>query len=458
MELQQRDVQTQVKHRILENYLKAWGGIILHGLRKPAAQMRQLGRRLTHHFVYVDCCASVGRYSCNTEDFFLERVTGPVPGSPVLSIRVLDGLTKMASRYSIDLRINAILVENDRDRFQGLLETLSSEGLLLRAKQTAALAGLAPGEIAVLNDDWTQVVDQLLKYTRKKYTKAFYLIDPYGPKGIPRHAVQSVVRHRDHDVMINFPYYDLQKKTGSTHTERHEAHIGHWTSVFGDEEWLRIVHDIESVRTSRDALLDAMGITARDAEGDPLFEELKRSGFLADRQLTELIERRLVDLYKETLLAIDPTLSAKRVRLRFPDKERPMFHLFLTTHDPSGALRLNKILYDARLWEHELRYIRRSALLQRPKDERQLSFLAPVVPEVPELEMPERPTTEECAEDISQSFAGKAATRRDVYRELADELYFPEEVDKAIRYLRRQGRATFGARLTNDAMIQFLTG
>lgn len=454
MELQQRDVQTQVKHKILERYLKAWGGIILHGLRRSAARMQR--GRLAHHFVYVDCCAGVGRYACNTEDFFLERVAGPVPGSPVLGIRVLDELTEMASRYSIDLKVDTILIENDNQRFEGLMDTLSSEGLALRAKQTSDFDRLGPGEIAVLNTDWTQVVDQLLKYTGPRYTKAFYLIDPYGPTGIPRHAVQPIVKNREHDVMINFPYYDLQKKAGSAHTKRHQLHVGHWTNVFGNEKWLQIVQEIESVRASRDALLDAMGITARDAEGDPLFEELKSSGFLTDKRLTELIERRLVDLYKETLSEIDSTLSIKRVRLRFPDKERPMFHLFLTTHDPSGALRLNKVLDDARLWEHELRYIRRSALRQRPKDERQLSFLTPVAPEVPEPEIPRRLTIEECAEDILQRFSGKTATRRDVYRELADEPYFPEEVNKAIKYLKRQGKVSFSGKLANDSKIRFL--
>ncbi len=49
-----RPPQTRVKHIILEKYLRAWGSIIIHGLK---SQSRNL------HFVYIDCNASYGRYA-----------------------------------------------------------------------------------------------------------------------------------------------------------------------------------------------------------------------------------------------------------------------------------------------------------------------------------------------------------------------------------------------------------
>jgi three-Cys-motif partner protein len=455
MELKPRDVQTQVKHKILEKYLGTWGGIILNGLKGLAAHHKQwYGKQLEHHFVYVDCFAYLGRYAGNTEDFFLERVTGPVPGSPIIGIRTIDRLVTMACRYDIDLSVNTILVEKDPDNYTGLLETLSTEGLAQRVKQTTDFSSLTPGEIAVVHGDTTQIADKLLSYTRERYTKAFYLIDPWGPSGIPHDFVQSIIRSEGHDVMINFPYYDLDKKAGSIDTPHHQGHINYWTKAFGCKDWIRIVREIEEKRASRDALLAALGMTVSEAEGDPLFEALQQDKSSTDRQLTELKERRLFELYRTVLLEMDPTLAVKTIRLRFPDKERPMFYLFLTTHDPTGALALNKILSDAKLREYELRYIRRSAKRQRPP-EGQLSFLKPVEPEVPEPKMVDRASVEDCAEDIMRRFSGKAATRRDVYRELADEEYFDTEVNSAISRLKKERRATYRGTLSHDTLIQF---
>ncbi|MFC2037482.1 three-Cys-motif partner protein TcmP [Chloroflexota bacterium] len=456
MELKPRDVQTQVKHMILDKYLRAWGGIILNGLKGPAARMQSRGRRLGHHFIYVDCFSYVGRYSGNTEDVFMERAAGPVPGSPLIGIRALDSLIGMAYSYGIDLRVNSILIEEDPRLFQGLLDTLSDEGLAHRVSQTIDFSGLGMGEIAVVNSDCTQVADRLLDLTRQRFAKAFYLLDPYGSSGIPYDFVHSIVQSEGHDVMINFPYYDLHKKTGSIHTPSHQAHIDHWTKAFGTAEWIKIGQEIEQLRTSRDALLDALGLTISEAEGDPIFAESQDGLSLTDKQLTALIEGKLVDLYRTVLVEMDAKLTVKTIRLSFPDKERPMFYLFLTTHDPTGALRLNEILSDAKLWEYELRYKRDLAKKSRPpQDQLSFPFLKTMQPPIPEPETPDRPSIEQCAQDIMRVFSGRTATRRDVYRELADGLYFPTEVDKAIRHLKKETQAIYEGRLSHDVLIEF---
>jgi three-Cys-motif partner protein len=461
MELKPRDVQTQVKHRILEKYLKTWGGIVLNGLKGTAAQMQRYGKQLGHNFVYVDCFAYCGRYSCNVEDTFQEHMTGPVPGSPIIGIRVLDELVGMARRYNIDLKINAVLIEKEPEVFDNLLAILSDEGLIHRVRETTNFSDLKPGEIAVVNADSTQMASKLLAYTRRDYTKAFYLLDTYGPSGIPYDFVRSIISNDGHDVMINFLYYDLQKKTGLVQIPPYQSppqspHIAYWTAAFGSEEWIEIVREIRVTKGGRDALLEELGLSADEVEGDPLFEEIEQGDSPTDKQLTELTERKLVDLYRAVLLEMDPALTVKTIRLRFPDKERPMYHLFLTTHDPTGALALNKILFDAKIREYELRYIRRCAKRQQPPEgQLRLFSLDTVQMAVPKPEIPERPTVEECAEATLQRFSGRAATRRDVYRELANEIYFDTEVDKAIRYLRKTGRADYSGKLAHDLLIEF---
>jgi len=136
-----------------------------------------------------------------------------------------------------------------------------------------------------------------------------------------------------------------------------------------------------------------------------------------------------------------------------------MYHLFLTTHDPTGALALNEILFDAKIREYELRYIRHIAKKQQPPPGQLSLFpLAAMQPDVPKPEMLDRPGVEESAGVILLKFSGKTVTRREVYRELADEIYFPREVDSAIKYLKRTKQAEYFGGLAHDTPIEFFTG
>ena len=148
---------------------------------------------------------------------------------------------------------------------------------------------------------------------------------------------------------------------------------------------------------------------------------------------------------------MDSRLTVKLVDLQFPDRARTIFYLFLTTHDPTGALSLNKILYNAKLWEQEIRSVRR---FSREIETGQMAFFS-AQEHLAEPTAPPRPLAETVAAEILSRFSNKSATRRAVYRELAAEEYFREELDKALNLLRRQGKAQFEGTLTNDKIIQF---
>lgn len=407
MELKYRDTQTQVKHKILSSYLGRWGGIILNGLKRSAAKYGTL----SHHFVYVDCFSYIGRYAGNKTALIKEQTTEQIVGSPIIGIRELDRLLPMATNYNIDLQVNAILIERDKQTFNALLETLADEGFKDRIRQTKNLSSLRPGEIAVINDDSTNLSQELLAYTNKKYTKSFYLIDPYGAEGIPYNFVKSIISGKNNDVMINFLYHDLHLKSGSIDVERNQKHVKHWTNAFSSDDWIEIARNKES----------------------------------------NLIENELVELYHQTLTNMDTELTIKSIRLLFPDKDRPMFYLFLTTHDPTGALALNEILFQAKLTEYELRDQRRIA----KKHPKQLSLFD--TQDFLQDEQDDRPSTEECAEDIMNKFQGQTIKKREVYRGLANEEFFALEVDKAIKYLKKNKRVKHeGTRPNHETMIQFL--
>jgi hypothetical protein len=241
--------------------------------------------------------------------------------------------------------------------------------------------------------------------------------------------------------MINFIYSDLEKKAGAAVaneevSDKQKKHVEHWTNVFNSEEWIAIKREIEDHRESRDFLLSALGVTQEEAEYDPIFKDMMPQEILTDTQLTNLTERRLVSLYQKTLKEMDPEIYPKSIKLQFPDKNRPMFYLFFTTHNETGGLELNKILHTAELREYELRYIRRNLKRQLPP-EGQLSFWKPEAPEVPIISN-SRPTVEDCANALMNNFAGQTLTVRKIYQRMADEEFFQGEIKKAFTRLKKR--------------------
>jgi three-Cys-motif partner protein len=420
MELKPRDTQTAIKHQILSRYLDKWAGIILNPKKRASA--KQYGQRSDLHFVYVDCFSYLGRYAGDKY-----RSDETVFGSPIIGIQSLDKLAKSAKSDGLDIRVNAILIEKSPEVFDGLLETLSLAGLSSRVRKTIQFEQLKPGEIAVVNHDSTALAKELVNYTTLGHTWAFYLLDPWGAD-IPYSFVQSIVNQKHHDVMINFMYQDLNRKGGMTRSSKigpqQKQQIDNWTAVFGDEDWKKVEQQTRYAITS-----------------------------IAPEETSKHVERALVEHYEGKLKKMDSQLTVKLVDLQFPERDRTMFYLFLTTHDPTGALSLNKILYDAKLWEYKMRDARRQS--KETEQTGQMSWFA-LMGESVLPNPPARVDVEDIASDILRRFKGQTATRREIYQELADEEYFAEEIAKALTLLKRNGKAQFEGALSHDKPpIQF---
>jgi hypothetical protein len=180
--------------------------------------------------------------------------------------------------------------------------------------------------------------------------------------------------------------------------------------------------------------------------------DIDDTSFLTDEQLVDVKERALVYGYQQALESMDPGVAIKLSALRFPDKERTMFYLFLTTHDPTGALQLNQILSDSKLLEYELRY-KFNTLRRVPPGQMSLWNPLEAVPKPP---IEERPTTKEIANVIYQQLHGKILTRKQVYACLTDTLFFPTEIDRALKLLKRNGNLSYdGSKLNHRTQINF---
>lgn len=429
-----RNTQTQVKHEILSRYLDTWGGIILHGLRNAKAQRKW-------HFVYVDCFSFIGKYDGDKDDIFrLNQNLEPRYGSPIIGIRALDKLALMASKYGLEIVTNSILIEKDRKNFQQLQVTLDECNFEQRVKFTAQFDKLSNHEISLINEDAISLVDNLISFTNQKYVWAFYLIDPYGPTGIPFDFIQKIICCNHHDVLINFVYEDLLRKSGMFFNEKlesqHKGLIENWKNAFGDEIWNNIV--LKSFIENKNLLQINKDSSSTSIQNFTTNEFNK--------------ERLLTDAYCLSLHKMDPTIAIKLIALQFPDKARTMFYLFLTTHDPTGALALNEILFKAKLLEYELRY-ELVYLKQKPKN--QLSLLDPVefLPINPTLI---KPNIETISNEIYKLFQGKTLSLKDIYMGLIDTLYFKSDINKSLIILKKQGKLKYNGNLANRTIIKFL--
>ena len=264
----------------------------------------------------------------------------------------------------------------------------------------------------------------------------------------PMILLRGIVRGAHHDVMINFIYEDLVRKTGMALNKdlepKHKQLVDYWKTAYGSARWDQIV--VKTLVDIRDYCY------WRDAIGGIPLDDMEDKVFMTDEQLANAKERAFVYGYQQTLASIDPGIAIKLSALQFPDKDRTMFYLFLTTHDPTGALALNQILAEARYLEYELRY-KFNTLRSIPRG--QMSLWDPIQ-SVPKPPAEERPTTELIANEIYQRLQGKDLTRKEVYICLADLLFFPSELDSALKLLKRQGRLLFdGNKLTHRTGIRF---
>ncbi|MEN6436539.1 MAG: three-Cys-motif partner protein TcmP [Anaerolineaceae bacterium] len=438
-----RSTQTHVKHEILSKYLDTWGGIILSGLQKSETKYQR-------RFVYVDCCASSGKYQGDKEDEYKhDSKIGPVYGSPIIGLNALDKLMEHSNKRDItNVYVNSILVEQNQKCYQELKNTLIECGYESRIKETIDFASLQNGEIALVNADVTQIGDELIRFTNIKGTWAFYLLDPYGPKAIPFPFVKKIIECEHHDVMINLIYEDLVRKTGmapnTNLSQKHKQLVEYWIEAYSKVVWdqhvvpcISKMEDLHEFNIESYMELGAFSIS--DSEDSEMKIDITR-------------EEVLSDAYKIALQTMDPKIVVKLIALKFPDKERTMLYLFLTTHDPTGALELNKILSNAKLLEYQLKS-RLSTLKKIPQGQMSLWNL---VDDISKVEQSERPTTQSIANEIYEMFAGNSSTRRQIYASLIDTDYFPSEINKALNLLCSQGKANYDGKLTHNSKIKFL--
>jgi three-Cys-motif partner protein len=418
-DLNERDTQTKVKHEILDQYLKKWGFIIRTGLRNYFAQRPESRKQFKGRFIYVDYFAYSGIYTENGKEVY---------GSPILGVQALDEIKKSFSTYSTGLSptITAILFEEDTSTFNRLITTLQGLGYANRIKHADQITSLGDGDIAVIKGDSSQYVDRILKFIdRVSPTYSFHFIDPYGTKGVERNNIEKIVSKKGADCIINMmlnPIYrwatGIANKTELNPTE--QAHAGNLDKFYGSSVWRDIGQSVES------------GILSRQEA-----------------------ERQLVDEFVKILHGADPNITVKQIPLQFQDREQTIYHLFLTTHDPTGAFTMNEILTDARIREYDYRVEKRQMKMQPQTTP--FHFFT----ELPDQKRPTepQPDIDHLGEQIYANCRGRTMKFREILHEMVKSPYLLSDVKEALGNLRKQERATFEgrpSRLTNESEVTFV--
>lgn len=171
---------TIAKHKILENYLKAWFPII---------------GRYNNTVNYVDGFAGPGIYSQGEA------------GSPLVALKV-------ANEHSAELTdtLNFLFIEENESR----AENLSTEIDKIKLK--------ANFNVNVVNSKFHETIDSILNTFEEEgkiLAPTFIFIDPFGFSGIPASVIANLLKNPKVEVFINFSVDSINRFIGIQDADKH---------------------------------------------------------------------------------------------------------------------------------------------------------------------------------------------------------------------------------------------
>jgi three-Cys-motif partner protein len=205
-----KKVATRVKHRILENCLKAWGGIIITSNRGRAV-----------HLAFVDTCCGSGLYAPDDIDTEADYDVG----SALIGIDVLTDLLDYGRSVGRDVTARALFINESADELETLSAAIADRGLTS-----------VPHEMVASR--LTDVVAQVGLFCQGRF--GFLFIDPYGPSATPFSVVAQLVQLNYSDCLINFPYYSVHKWVGWLDSPEREPFLLAVDGLLNGNSWRAI--------------------------------------------------------------------------------------------------------------------------------------------------------------------------------------------------------------------------
>ncbi|RZT15564.1 three-Cys-motif partner protein TcmP [Fictibacillus sp. BK138] len=169
---QKRDIQTVLKHILLENYLVRWAKVLSNA---------SFGTNLKRvHF--VDCFAGKGTFDDGDH------------GSPKIASENLFHLQgSLQKKYEKSIKFFIHTIEAHREYYNAL--------------QSLKRQAPFPEQVSNNYGTFEEHIDNMLRKT-KGYPSLFF-IDPFGYKGLPMPKIQQILNQQSHEILINVMSYSL---------------------------------------------------------------------------------------------------------------------------------------------------------------------------------------------------------------------------------------------------------
>lgn len=353
--------------------------------------------------VYLDLFAGAGSYEGDAD---LPRGPAPVYGSPIIAARELTTVAAAFRHQGLDVRVTVIAI--DKEHFGELAETARNSGVTIPVIETNRVSGAVHGSFVVMPGDCRGHLPEILKWLRHDEF-VFALVDPYGETMRLHEDLEPLLRRQKTDSIVLFPVMEVDKHGGSVlkppadRTAVEVTNLDRTTAHFGSDRWMKIASTIHS---------------------------------------TQLPEREVqyADLYAESLSGLDGDLAVKKIGLQLSKVDRLAYHLFLTTRDADGALRMNDILRKAGIREHWTLWCDREQRLRDREPGQGLLFEVEYVPPP----QPDQISAEEVAAVITEALgSARAIEIKELMKRLANDLYTGPDVQKGLRFLKKKGKIDF---------------
>ncbi len=173
----QLDAHTQAKHRILEEYLKAWFPIL---------------SRYNKRIVYIDGFSGPGIYKRGES------------GSPIIALRCLIDHSLNLCRERSGCEFVFFFIERNEERVKILSDKIKE--IFPDLPQNV--------NIHLENSEFDATMDPILTDLEKKglnLAPTFTFIDPFGYGGLPFHIIRRILSYNQCEVFINFAYDSINR-------------------------------------------------------------------------------------------------------------------------------------------------------------------------------------------------------------------------------------------------------
>ncbi|RKY69778.1 MAG: hypothetical protein DRQ24_10410 [Candidatus Latescibacterota bacterium] len=199
---------TRVKHELLRKYLYVW-----------VIKLGKFHRKV----IFFDGFAGRGEYT--------DEKTGEVltVGSPIIALRLADELLQLCEqkgRRPYFDKFICIAIEKDVENFRNLQTVVAREKENIKFKDKI--------DILLINNEFANVVTELVEQVGVKIAPSFFFIDPFGFSGVPFEAVKNILSLSRTEIFFTFMSRDINRFLELPQVEKH------LDALYPTSEWREI--------------------------------------------------------------------------------------------------------------------------------------------------------------------------------------------------------------------------